>query len=59
MNSWIVCYRKNDGTKDKPSTVQINRANIISISLYSDKIEIEFVNGHIKQWFFSEWEIKL
>lgn len=58
MNNWITCYSKKD-TKDGPKTVQINRSNVVSISLYDDYIEILFVNKQIRQFFFSDWDIKL
>lgn len=60
MNNWIICYRKEDAIgKDGPTTVQINRDNIITISLYPNCVEFEFVNHNSKRFYFSEWEIKL
>ena len=60
MNEWITCYRKEDDKlKDRPYTIQFNRANIISISLFPDRLEIEFIDRSVEQLFFSEWDIKL
>lgn len=58
MNNWITCYSKKDAG-DGPKTVQINRSNVVSISLYDDHIEFLFVNKQIRQFFFSDWDIKL
>lgn len=64
MNNWFTCYRKEgseDKTfmKEKSYTIQINRDNVLALSLFPDRLEVEFVNGSTKQLFFSEWDIKL
>ena len=60
MSDWITCYRKEDDKlKDRPYTIQFNRANIISISLFPARLEIEFIDRSVAQLFFSEWDIKL
>ena len=58
MNNWIVCHRIED-RDEVPSTVQINRNNVIYIYLFADRLEIGFVNGGGMTFCFSEWEIKL
>ena len=58
MSGWIVCYRKTENP-ESASTVQINRSNVMAISLFSNRIEIEFVNGQCKQFYFTDWDIKL
>lgn len=67
MNNWFTCYRKESTEdknfikkeKEKSSTIQINRDNVLTLSLFPDRLEVEFVNGSTKQLFFSEWDIKL
>ena len=63
MNNWIFCYRKDSASdytkKTFPSTMQINRNNITTISLYDEYVEIEYTNQKCDRFNFSEWEIKL
>jgi len=58
MNNWIMCYKKEPSSNDKPSTVQINKNNVTVISLYSNYIDIKLVGGESVQFYFSDWEIK-
>ena len=61
MSGWIICYKKDTSSllEDAASRVQINIDSVKYLSIYDNKIEIDFVDSSFRVFYFKDWEIKM
>lgn len=55
MTDWLVLWSRDPENPVKK--IQVNKSNILYITLYEDCISIAFTTGDAIQYLFSEWEI--
>lgn len=61
MNNWIMIFLKEDSTlpEGMPTSIRINKDNLLYFSLYDNRMVFDFIDGSSKVFYFKDWDIAL